>query len=73
MTFFTSTRYLFLGRRVNQKKNEISKFPSLAVSKFFRFFEISSEEISKFVKNRDARTSATTSVENDRIQIRTIV
>jgi len=31
------------------------------------------EEISKFVKNRNARTSATTSVENDRIQIRTIV
>jgi len=56
---------LLSGHGVNQKKNEISKFPSFSISKFFCFFEISSEEISKFGKNRNARTSATTSVEND--------
>jgi hypothetical protein len=40
-------------------------FSVFSISKFFCFFEISSEEISKFGKNRNARTSATTSVEND--------
>ena len=53
------------------KKNEKSKFPSP------RHFEIFSDflkkKISKFVKNRNTRTSATTSVENDRIRARTIV